>query len=308
MRFGQYGRRVLRRRLIVVVATAASVAAVSMFGVASAGLASTLANVPCAAGTAGLISAIDTANSNGGGTINLAAGCTYQLTGAENGNPVTGDNGLPVVSSRITINGRGTMIAGDGSARILQVDARRQRHPDHADDHGRLQHLCWRRHLQQGGHAHAQSQRRDGPRRSGWRRHCQRNQQTWPGHRPKTGVGTPNPVKPEPCQFRNGLSAFLVRSPTVLWRAGRRAERRPLPTTRPCSRSYDVRRGPVWMATGLLRGVWRRPNRDGDAGGAEPFHAVARLLSRRAGRPPSFSKFTLPVKDRPSICFKRLGA
>jgi hypothetical protein len=60
--------------------------------------------------------------------------------------------------------------------------------------------------------------------------------------------------------------------------------------------------------TGLPRGVWRRPNRDGDAGGGEPFHAVAKLLSGRAGRPPSFGKFTLPVHDRPSICFKRLGA
>jgi len=60
--------------------------------------------------------------------------------------------------------------------------------------------------------------------------------------------------------------------------------------------------------TGLPRGVWRRPNRDGDAGGSEPFRAVARLLSGGAGRPPSFSKFTLPVHDRPSICFKRPGA
>ncbi len=47
---------------------------------------------------------------------------------------------------------------------------------------------------------------------------------------------------------------------------------------------------------------------NGTAGGGEPFHAVAKLLSGRAGRPPSFSKFTLPVHDRPSICFKRLGA
>jgi hypothetical protein len=38
------------------------------------------------------------------------------------------------------------------------------------------------------------------------------------------------------------------------------------------------------------------------------FHAVAKLLSGRAGRPPSFSKFMLPIQDRPSICFKRLGA
>jgi hypothetical protein len=35
---------------------------------------------------------------------------------------------------------------------------------------------------------------------------------------------------------------------------------------------------------------------------------VAKLLSGRAGRPPSFSKFTVPVHDRQSICLKRLGA
>ena len=60
--------------------------------------------------------------------------------------------------------------------------------------------------------------------------------------------------------------------------------------------------------TGLPQGFWRRPNRDGDAGGSEPFYAVAKLLSGRAGRPPSFSKLALPVQDRPSICFERLGA
>jgi hypothetical protein len=36
--------------------------------------------------------------------------------------------------------------------------------------------------------------------------------------------------------------------------------------------------------------------------------AGAKVLSGRAGRPPSFSKFTLPVHNRQSICFQRLGA
>lgn len=36
---------------------------------------------------------------------------------------MTGDNALPVVTTRITINGNATTIAGDGSARILQVNA-----------------------------------------------------------------------------------------------------------------------------------------------------------------------------------------
>jgi hypothetical protein len=34
----------------------------------------------------------------------------------------------------------------------------------------------------------------------------------------------------------------------------------------------------------------------------------AKLLSGRVGLPPSFSKFTLPVQDRSSICFEPLGA
>jgi hypothetical protein len=79
--------------------------------------------VSCPAGGAGLIAAINAANGSGGGTISLAAGCTYPLSGVNNGNPMTGDNALPVVTTRITINGKNTTIAGDGSARILQVDA-----------------------------------------------------------------------------------------------------------------------------------------------------------------------------------------
>src|SRR5437667_7199108 len=98
-------RRRASRRLLTVTATAALLAVISMFGLASGGLASASANVPCGAGAVGLIAAINTANGSGGGTINLAAGCTYQLSGVDNGNPMTGDNGLPVVTSRITING-----------------------------------------------------------------------------------------------------------------------------------------------------------------------------------------------------------
>ena len=65
--------------------------------------------------TSALITAISTANNSGGGTINLAPGCTYQLTQANNSDPMTGANGLPVISSRITVNGLGTTIAGNDS-------------------------------------------------------------------------------------------------------------------------------------------------------------------------------------------------
>jgi hypothetical protein len=54
-----------------------------------------------ARGPAGLIAAISAANAGGGTTINLAAGCTYQLTAADNTNPMLGANGLPVITSRI---------------------------------------------------------------------------------------------------------------------------------------------------------------------------------------------------------------
>jgi hypothetical protein len=64
------------------------------------------------------------------------------------------------------------------------------------------------------------------------------------------------------------------------------------------------RHGLTVTASGLGQG----PNRDHDAGRGEPFHPLAKPLSERAGWPPSFRKFTLPVHDRPSICFERLGA
>jgi hypothetical protein len=101
--------------------TAGLVAVASLLGLASSGQASPSANVPCSASA--LIAAINAANAAGGGTISLARDCTYQLSGIDNGNPNTGDNALPVVKTTITINGRNTSIADDGSARIFQVDA-----------------------------------------------------------------------------------------------------------------------------------------------------------------------------------------
>jgi hypothetical protein len=60
--------------------------------------------------------------------------------------------------------------------------------------------------------------------------------------------------------------------------------------------------------TVTARGLGQGPNRDHDAGRGEPFHLLAKPLSGRAGRPPSFSKLALPVQDRLSIYFERLGA
>src|SRR5262245_43050807 len=78
-------------------------------------VASASATVPCTQGA--LVAAINAANAAGGGTINLASGCDYGLTSADN----PGD-GLPVVTTRIAVNGNGATIDGTGAVRVLEVD------------------------------------------------------------------------------------------------------------------------------------------------------------------------------------------
>src|SRR5690349_15002434 len=62
------------------------------------------------AGQAALVAAINAANSAGGGTLTLAHRCDYQLTSADNG-----ENGLPVVTTAITVNGNQATIDGTSS-------------------------------------------------------------------------------------------------------------------------------------------------------------------------------------------------
>ena len=91
-----------------------------LLAAAPAARASTGGTVPCK--SAALIAAIGAANSSGGATINLAPGCTYTLTTTNNSNPMLGATGLPVITSRITINGLHTTIAGNHSTfRIFLV-------------------------------------------------------------------------------------------------------------------------------------------------------------------------------------------
>jgi hypothetical protein len=82
--------------------------------------ASTGGTVPCK--THALIAAIKAANSSGGAAINLAPRCTYHLTTAASPNAMLGDTGLPAITSRVTLNGFRTTIAGNSSTfRILMV-------------------------------------------------------------------------------------------------------------------------------------------------------------------------------------------
>src|SRR5262245_57943528 len=96
----------------------------TMLFFAAAASAATI-NVP--AGDVGaLVAAINTANGAAGDdVIVLAAGSTYSLTAADN-SPNYGPNGLPVVTSTITIQGNGAIIERSASAsapfRLLAVD------------------------------------------------------------------------------------------------------------------------------------------------------------------------------------------
>ncbi|MGZ0200369.1 hypothetical protein ACNFR7_09255 [Streptomyces sp. RM1] len=57
-----------------------------------------------------------------GGTVNLKRHCTYTLTDAT---PPNGDNGLPVIKNKVTINGRGATItraATAGDFRFFEID------------------------------------------------------------------------------------------------------------------------------------------------------------------------------------------
>src|SRR5262249_60262023 len=77
--------------------------------------AASAATVPCTQG--GVAAAVNAANNAGGGVINLASGCDYALTSADNG-----ENGLPVVMTQIGVNGNGATIDGTGAVRVFEVD------------------------------------------------------------------------------------------------------------------------------------------------------------------------------------------
>ena len=101
--------------------------AVVAFAGLPAGLAvaGTSVRVPCSGpggGAAGLVAAINAAKAAGGGSISLAPRCTYTLTTANNSS--FGGNGLPVITTPITIAGAHATIARSSAQlfRIFEVD------------------------------------------------------------------------------------------------------------------------------------------------------------------------------------------
>jgi hypothetical protein len=87
------------------------------------------ADTPVACSEAALVSAVNLANSTGGGALALASGCTYTLTSAAGSG--AGPSGLPAIITPIRMTGAaGTVITRDPTApqfRIAEVDGAAQR-------------------------------------------------------------------------------------------------------------------------------------------------------------------------------------
>jgi hypothetical protein len=98
---------------------AAAAAATTILALLSATAASAGPAMNVACGQQALVDAIDAANSAGGGTLDLAHACDYQLTSSPDGS----ENGLPAITTEITVNGNMATIDGTGSFRIFEVDA-----------------------------------------------------------------------------------------------------------------------------------------------------------------------------------------
>ena len=102
-------------RLKFALGSSVGLAALMVAAPAVASAAAPSGNVPCT--QAALVGAINAANAAGGGTINLTQGCDYALTSVDNGG-----NGLPVVTTRISVNGNSATIDGTNTVRVFEVD------------------------------------------------------------------------------------------------------------------------------------------------------------------------------------------
>jgi hypothetical protein len=117
-------RASLRRTLLSgggVAALVASLATVGLGPVPIQVAHAASAEVPCQhdSGERGLINAIH--NATNGDVLSLAQGCIYTLTDHDNSDPNLGDNGLPVISQRLTIEGNGATITRAQSASKFRI-------------------------------------------------------------------------------------------------------------------------------------------------------------------------------------------
>jgi hypothetical protein len=105
-------------KMIRLAVAAAGVVSVALLLVAAASAKPPAPPVNVACGQDALVAAINAANSAGGGTLNLAHGCDYQLTTS----PDDSENGLPAITTAIKINGNQATIDGTDSFRDFEVD------------------------------------------------------------------------------------------------------------------------------------------------------------------------------------------
>jgi hypothetical protein len=77
-----------------------------------------LATVACS--ETALVDAVKATNSAGGGTITLTPGCTYTLT-SSHGTAASGPNGLPVITTTITLAGNANVITRSGTAPAFRI-------------------------------------------------------------------------------------------------------------------------------------------------------------------------------------------
>jgi hypothetical protein len=82
-----------------------------------------LANTAVACSSVALVTAITTANAASGGTLDLASGCTYTYSAANNTTDLPG-TATPVITTNITINGNGATVtrsSGSPAFRLFDV-------------------------------------------------------------------------------------------------------------------------------------------------------------------------------------------
>ena len=80
----------------------------------------TAAQAAVACDEASLVTAINQANSAGGGNIPLTPGCTYTLT-SSNGSGMNGPDGLPVITTAISLTGTADVITRSAAAPAFRI-------------------------------------------------------------------------------------------------------------------------------------------------------------------------------------------
>jgi hypothetical protein len=107
----------LSRALLILAGTGALAINTTSFASAS----SPFRPAAVACDQADLVAAINAANTAGGGTITLTPGCTYMLTSSNGDDGVNGPDGLPVITTSITLSGNANTITRASTAPAFRI-------------------------------------------------------------------------------------------------------------------------------------------------------------------------------------------